>query len=441
MAGVNFNNFKEFFKTDYIPKILDTLLPSERLFNHIKRLPITEKIVGNKAQIPFDLRRISSISHTFSDSQDLSDLAPAADLDQAWELEVADIYSTVRISEKAYRAGLNKEGAIFKILTNAGNKALAGIRYKVLSALFADIPGTSGKVVAAVSSGKSFQLVDAHHMSNFEKGDQIEFRDAAGMKKGSGYAVVDKINLNGTNIAIVCEEDLPALAKDDIVWHRGAYGKTYLSGLNQWYPKNPTAGDFMGVSRGSDRNSLADRRLLGLYWEMSATDKFYDVIQDACANISSLTKGYPTMAVMHPLTYKVVLSDLRENQRTSGVDAPDSYPGLVSCQACPLNRIYLLDENCIGFHFLPANTEKAFDKESITPQDRWRWTEGVEKFSKEGLNLVDFDYTPNGDFIHIAPKTADREIRCSFHGNFLIKAPGTGAVIELDSSKVPQFKT
>ena len=228
MSGVNFTTYDAYLKTKYIPKALDTHIYSDKFVDLIKRLPITEPVVGNKTRVPFDLRRIFNTSATFSEAQALAKLNAVSDMDQAWEVPVASCYTVQKISTKALRAGANDEGAIFRTIVNAGNKALAALRLKILTDIFSDTPGSVGVVNAAVSSGATFVLKEAAQVASFDKGDQLEFRNAAGAKKGTGYAIVDEVILNTTLPSIKCTANLPALAKDDIVYKRGDYGKTHI---------------------------------------------------------------------------------------------------------------------------------------------------------------------------------------------------------------------
>ena len=439
--AVDFKSYAPFFKKDYIPKALDTLVYSDQFLNRIKKYPLTEGVVGNKTVIPFDLRRLNSVSSTFSHAQALAKLDPASDQEQQWEMDIVDGYSIVRVTEKLFRAAAGDEGAIFKIITNAGNKCLAALRLKLLTDIFTPVPGISG-VVLDRPQANAFRLKDNSAVSNFEKGDQIEFRTAAGVKKGTGFHIVKDINLLSPNIQIATTINMPALADGDYIYHRGNYGQTHLTGLGVWLPEtiidnvNRTVG---GINRGpTNRSIMSRRKLYGNFRTMTETEKFYEVILEECGKISALTKSYPTIAVMHPMTYKSVMMDLRDNQRTGIGDSPEGYLGYVCTHACPTNLIYLLDELCMGFHFLPSVfSGDGISKKSITPEQRWMYSQGVEKFSDKGVNLVDFEYAPNGSFAHTSPDDEGVELRAAFHGAFVYRSPGTASVIKLHSSKVP----
>ena len=179
---------------------------------------------------------------------------------------------------------------------------------------------------------------------------------------------------------------------------------------------------------------------------MGATDEFFDVVLDACGNIYSVTKSLPNLAVMHPLTYKVVMADLMKNERTNYFASSDNnYITSTTTPACPTNLIYLLDMNNVGFYFIPFINKKGggVSSESITPTPKeiFAWEQGVGRYLPEGPNLVDFEYAPNGSFMHTSDDAAGVELRANFHGNFVCKSPGTCAVIQLDDSKVPKFKS
>ena len=245
--SLNFTTYASIFKTDYVPKALDTLVYSDRFLDRVIRYPFTQAVMGKNAKVPFDLRRYNTASSTFSDSQALSKIVPASDIDQRWEIPVASISSVVRISNKALRAGASDEGAIFKTIMTAGNKALAGVKLRVLSDIFSDTPGKSGQVNVAVTTGKKFALKSAEQVANFDKGDQIEFRTAAGAKKGSGYATIDSIELNVDPPTVTCAANLPALAPDDLVYRRGDYGKTIFLDFLYGFLKRQKLGVFLGL--------------------------------------------------------------------------------------------------------------------------------------------------------------------------------------------------
>ena len=218
--------------------------------------------------------------------------------------------------------------------------------------------------------------------------------------------------------------------------------KLTFSGLPIVYPKSVGANNTLfNVSRGSNRNTLASRRLLGNYWTMQSTDKFYDVVMDAVANISAIMKAMPSICVMHPLTYKVVVSELRAEQRVSFFDGAESWLRPVTTQGCPVNKMYLLDENCIGFHFLAQEwVRDKLPTNSIMPEEREIWSGGVGRWLEKGPNVVDFARTPNGSYFHQVDDEG-YELRASFNGNLVVINPGSGCCIELDSSKAPKFKS
>ena len=442
MSGVNFESYAPYLKTDYVAKALDTLIYDDDFLKSISRFPITQRVFGNKTRIPFDIRRLSSQSSTFIDAQNLSKNQPTADIGNVWEANIVNIHSVARISEKALLSAQGDKGAVFGAIVNAGNKCLNGLKLRLLCDLFAPRPGQAG--VVSASAGKNVTLKSPEMISNFDANDEIEFRTTAGVKKGTGYSKVSSISISSTKVELILAENAPTLADGDIIYRRGDYNKPHIASVLNWYPKNITSTNksLFGVDRGTNRSTLKARRLLGHYFTMGASDKFYDVLLDACSSINAISKRYPTICVLHPLTHSVVIKDMLADKRRSWVDSSKQTPSFKVTPFCPVGRMFLLDEKCIGFHFLPSIwKKKSLDLESVEPQLLMEWQfDGVEEYNKNGVNLVDFDYDKSGGFFHESFDDLGIEFRASFFGNFVVKAPGTGAVIELHSSKVPQFK-
>ena len=440
-SGTDFTSYDSFLKNNYVAKALDTLVYSDQFLARVKRFPITSPIRGKEVIIPFDARRTFSHSATFSDAQALSKLPHPADMALRWRVPIVDAYSVVRITEKALRAGSTNEGAVFRTIVNAGNKCLKGLQMKLLSSLFQ--PQTGQSAVANPLSGAEFTLANNGDVVNLERGDYLEFRNAAGTKKGTGFVQIAYIDVNANPIKIGCSPNPPSLAAGDLVYRRGDYGKPHIAGFPAWYVKNITATNrtLFGVERGPNRNTMFGRRIYANYWVVQATDKLYDVIMDAAGNIGAVNKANPTIAVCNPLSYKNIVTDMLEDYRTNFLSGPNSFMEWLTTPFCPLDKIYLLDEECMGFYFLPPTWKmNGLDQASITPEKQFKWSQGVEKFNEEGVNLVDFNYTKGGSFMHQSYDDAGFELRASFHGNFVIKAPGSGTCIELDSARIPRFK-